>query len=223
MTPLPDVADVIRCNLHWTVGADTLAQNRLYLAYSGSSPDGTACAALATDIGDAIVTHCAAVYGAHVTLESVQITDLSSSSGGQASSAIASGEGTRSGNPLPSGAAALQNFNIARRYRGAKPKTFWPWLTSADLDTNNRFLQASADSCESAWAAFIGAFPFSSGGCNVNGHVNVSFYEGYTLGPASPGGYRKKIPTPRASAIVDTTSGGSFALMVGSQRRRNRH
>jgi hypothetical protein len=62
----------------------------------------------------------------------------------------------------------------------------------------------------------------SSGTTIITNHVNISYFHGYTLGPPKPGGFQPKIPTPRATPVVDIITSVSVPSLVGSQRRRNR-
>jgi hypothetical protein len=219
---LPSVPGVVRVQLGWKVGADLKAENVLHFRYTGSN----SAASLQTgaqDIATAIAADASvlSVMGSHVTFESCTLTDLSSMAEPHGVGAAA-GVGTRSGAALPSGAAALVNLLIPRRYKGGKPRSYMPWLTATDLDTNNRFLSASATACTAGYAALTSDITTDSGPVAITSQVNVGYFSGYTLGPAQPGGFRKKIPTPLVTPHVDTVTSTVTSLNVGSQRRRNR-
>ncbi len=113
---------------------------------------------------------------------------------------------------------------IARRYRGGKPRIYTPYLTQSDLANRSQWATASTTALTTAWLAFITAIKTHAlGSATVTGQVNVGYFSGYTLGPAGPGGYRTKIPTPLGTPHVDVITGTTTNLKPASQRRRNLH
>lgn len=212
----------MRCAIGWKVGADLAAENVLHFRYTGGAT-GADLAAGAGTIADAIAADSTlhAICGTHVAFESVTLTDLASMAA-PSGEGFGSGVGTRTGTPLPSGAAALVNLQIARRYKGGKPRSYMPWLTSADLDTSNHFTTGAAASVVTAYGNMITDITGNSGPVGITAQCNIGFFSGYTLGPAQPGGFRKKIPTPLGTPHNDLITGVMMSLNVGSQRRRNR-
>jgi hypothetical protein len=151
---------------------------------------------------------------------SVKVTDLSDPAGGVGISS-GSSTSTRSGGALPMGTALVMSYLIARKYRGGKPRTYFQWGTSADLNTQRAWGTSFTGACNTAMAAFTTAVNgFSSGGCSLSNPANVSYYQGFnTVGPDAQGRFRYP-PKLRTAPHVDVITGHVAQLTVGSQRRR---
>src|ERR1700688_1626092 len=127
----PLVPGVLRVIWKQTVGADVDVVTRLYFSYTGTAPSDATCLLLAEQFWLAWSNDLAPLAATAVVLESVDVIDLTSDTSGSAVYA-ASVAGTRSGGVLPGGVAPLVNYNIARRYRGGKPRSYWPFGVGGD-------------------------------------------------------------------------------------------
>jgi hypothetical protein len=126
---------------------------------------------------------------------------------------------------LTGAAAALVNGTIARRYRGGKPRTYWPWFTSTDLDTQQQWNTSAVTLFNTQWGDFMTAcLAISESGCTISESVNVSFYQGF-VSAENPITHRwRNLPTYRTGEIpVDPILSWTLNLKPGSQRRRNLH
>lgn len=223
MPALPSVANAIKARIQWFAGGDDFAMSNLHFKYSGGPPATADLVSIANGILAAATTHIAPLQDADTGANLVLLTDLSSPTGAQSTSTGAPYGGTRTGGVLPASACAVVSGKIARRYRGGKPRTYLPAGTATDLAASKVWESAFVTAVETDWTAFISAcLALSSGGTSLTNQINVSYYEGYTLGPASAGGFRKKIATPRAVPVVDVITSSKVLPTVGSQRRRNR-
>jgi hypothetical protein len=219
---LPTVADVVKIQLQWTVYGDPLATTTLYWGYSGGPPSSADCATLAAAIAAAATSGFESLAHVNIALDAVQVTDLSSMSGG-VNGAVATFTGSRSGGQLAPGSAVVANYGIARRYRGGKPRSYFPFGTSTDLSTAGLFDIGFVGDVLAGLTTFVGAVNgASAGSTTLTSQRNIGYYSGYTLGPASAGGYRKKIPTPLGVPHNDAILSRAASIFVGSQRRRNR-
>jgi len=221
---LPVVPNVIRHDLGLTCNSDTQGLVRLHWTYTGGAPTSADCAALASALAGQYSAHCAALMSADSGLNTTTVIDLSSLSGGNAivNTPVA---GTRGAAVLPGATASLINYTIARRYRGGKPRSYFPWGVQGDLATGTQWSAGYITAVNAAYAAFLaGCIGLTSGTTVLAHQCSVSYYAGYTLGPAAPGGFRKKIPTLRGGGpVVDVISAGTLNSKPGSQRRRNLH
>jgi hypothetical protein len=219
---LPAVANVVRVVLTWAVGADLTAENVLHFRYSGSA-SGADLASGAASIGTAIFGNSAiaGAMGTHVTCESITLTDLGSMAEPHGE-AVVGLPGTRTGAPLPSGAAFLVNLAIARRSRGGKGRSYMPFLTATDLDASNHFNSGGLADGTNGYLNLIESITSDSGPVGITVQCVIGYFSGYTLGPAAPGGFRKKIPTPLGAPHNDAVTSFTASARVGSQRRRNR-
>src|ERR1700732_3589281 len=106
MPALPNVPNVARVILKYTLGEDIDVINRLFRSWTGSAPSASDCTTFATTISGAWTAHMAALSPTDLVLKAVLVEDLSSSSGGvgESTGAVA---GTRAGATLPAGVAAV--------------------------------------------------------------------------------------------------------------------
>jgi hypothetical protein len=197
---------------------------RPFVRYTGAAPGGPDCIILAntymTDWGIILAPF------AHpdVTLESIEITDLTSPTSGQGSSTHAAIPGTETGSPLPAGAAVLANGAIGRRYRGGKNRGYWPLFTSSDLDTTLLWKPASVTAVATALDDYrIALASASSGGTVAAAVVNVSYFEFSVVVINPTTGRARNVPQRRLPGpLVNDVTAWVPSSRVASQRRRNK-
>jgi hypothetical protein len=218
MPALPTVPNVLKATLQWTVSSDVSVGTGLFFEYSGTAPDNSACLSLAATIFAAWALpedH----WDVDTSLVGVKVVDLSSLTGG-----VGEHAGTVVGaltSPLSGATALLVNYQLARRYRGGRPRSYLPWGDATKLGNRQTWDGSFISSCTTvvgnAFTACIGA---TAGGTTITNHVNVSYYEGFTV-QTNPGtGRAKNVPTLRSSPLVNTIAGFSVATRVANQRRR---
>jgi hypothetical protein len=216
--PLPDVP-CVRVRL---IGEDPNANDwgvRFYLSYSGSAPSGANCTTLAGDIATAWGAHLNSLLSANALFNEVDVLDIATDSGfsGQAAPATAGG---RSGTSLPAQVAANIEYGIARRYRGGKPRSYFPFGVDADMANVAQWTTDFVDEETTDIEAFFTAVEaLSVGSMGTLKHVNLSYYKGYT-NVEIPGQRARAIPTYRATALHDDITGYFPKRELSSQRRR---
>lgn len=220
MPALPTVANVLRADLQWTVGGDLDVITRLFFEYSGGPPNAADCVTLAA----AIYSHAAAMaslWESQTDLIGVRVTDLSSSTGGVGEhSQVTSGTGPTAS--MPGSVTALVNYVITRRYRGGKPRSYFPFGSETDIATRQTWAGTFVTSVNSALATFFAAVIGTvGGGTTITQHVNVSYYSGFTAVTNPITGRTKDIAKPRTTPIVDQILSFAMSSRPGSQRRRN--
>lgn len=221
MPALPDVSHVLKARLHWSDGGDPSVYNTLYFAYTGSEPDGSDCSNFATGICNAFGAMIAQ-WDDSTYLVGCEVTDLTGPTAGQGA-ATASFQGSGSGDLLAGGTALLVNYTIARRYRGGKPRNYFPWGTSATLNGKQSWTpDFVADVASELATAFSTILGLEYGGATISDHVNVSYYDGFTVSDPGGGKRARNIPTLRETPVVDTITGRVVSQTPASQRRRNR-
>jgi hypothetical protein len=222
MPPLPSVANGLKCDLGYSIGDDTHALTRLHFLSSGGPPSGATLGTLAVDIANDWSTDLRAIFSSAVALTSVTLTDISSTSGAQGAW-TGSQAGTRAGSAVPANVCVLMHHNIARRYRGGKPRSYVPFGVTGDLASPQTWGGAFTGNILTSWAAFIAhILAHVVSGYQLMSFVNVSYYSGFTNVPyGSPTKYRR-IPTLRAGGpITDQITSSTPESRVASQRRRN--
>lgn len=221
MPALPSVPGVLKCQLNFLVGSDPSALCRFFIHYSGTAPVSTDAAAFATILRTSWASQMSPFMVPPNALTSTFVEDLSSASGaiGTDSTTVV---GTDAGSPTPAQSALMIGFQIARRYRGGKPKIFLPIGDSANINTNGTWKAALLALVTPAWAQFM--TDVKAGGWTGAGtltHVNVSYYQGFTV-VTNPVTHRaRNVPTLRGAPVVDTVTGYATEATIANQRRRN--
>lgn len=193
--------------------------NRFFLGYSGSAPTVANCNSLASDIATAWQTDIASLVPAAWSLVEVDVLDIATDSGNSGNAAV-SYAGTRSGDALPAQCAANIEYNIARRYRGGKPRIYMPIGVMTDLQNQSEWSNSMVTSIEAGWNSFMSAVQaLTVGSMGTLTHVNLSYYKGFT-NIVNSSGRERAVPTYRAAALVDTVTGYAAKVQVSSQKRR---
>lgn len=147
--------------------------------------------------------------------------DLSSSTAAQGVySHTTNGGGSASENAAGS---ALINWQIARRYRGGKPKLFFPGLSEAAMNDQVHLTSScQGNLLATATALFSGTGPVISltypniGNLHL---VNVSMFSGFD-NYTKPSGREASRPRLRSVPVVDIIFNAHVPLKVATQRRR---
>lgn len=222
MPALPPVPQVLQVLLHQGIGSDEEAITKLHFKYTGGPPDNAALNAVASDITSLYTSHLAALAPTNGGLLGVTVTDLTSSTSAQGSDATLV-NGTRTGGDLSSATAVLVNYGIARRYRGGKPRSYFPFFTATDMSAVTAWVSGSVTAAQTGVSAFLTAIEaLTSGSTALGSQVNVSYFEGFTTF-TTPSGRVKNLSKVRTTPVVDSIVSVSVNPKPASQRRRNLH
>lgn len=219
MPALPSPGNIIRIQMLHHLGADLAAGSRIYLAYSGGTPNSAYLANLANQTQTDYGTYLAALLSSAFAMNECIALDLSSSGGaeGLSSSVV---NGTRTGTYMTAGQCVVLNFEIVRKYRGGRPRIYMPWGVQGDLATTQAWSTTFTTAINTAWGNFMTALlSYSSGGITLNQHVSVGYYGGFTNYTGS-GGRAKVRANVLSTPHVDNVTTHSARQVVGSQRRR---
>jgi hypothetical protein len=220
MPPLPNAGKVIRCDLFFTVGANTRVRDRIFFSYAGAGPAVADLNTLAGTISAAWNTNMAPQVNTGVTLTGITLTDLASASGAQVVTSQAR-VGTLVGTAMTAATAMVIKFKVARRYRGGHPRFYLPGRVIADLATSVQWAAGSVTNVVTAWTAFIAACVLAPPApIGVMTHANVSYFLGFT-NTTFPTGRTRAVPRLRAVPVVDAVTSYSGNQQIGSQRRRS--
>lgn len=221
MPALPNVNMCLRFHLKHTLGADVDVLPRWFMTYTGTAPTPAELNTLAGAVGGAWNTNLASLAATTVTATECTIEDLSAPTA-STGSATFSHAGTRSGGQLPAASCVVINYGISRRYRGGKPRTYWPFGTDTDIQTAQLWTSTFVSACVSGVSAFMFAIVgdvWSGGGTLTQ--VNCSFYSGFTVVTSPTTGRARNVPKLRTSVTPDVIQTISGLQTIGSQRRRN--
>lgn len=219
--PLPPTpTPVLAIRLGWFIGADLTSGSTIHFAYSGAPASVAACTAIAVHVSTEAFDDVQELLGADNGLTGVEVTDLSVASGSRGEN-LFSVTGTLGGGPISAATAFLINYQVSRRYRGGKPRTYAPFGTATSVSTPDVWTSAFVDTVTTGWNAFIAAISgFAADSVTIDEQVSVSYFEGFTEVPyGTPTKYRRT-PTPRAVPVVDPILSTSYNPRLSNQRRR---
>lgn len=219
MPALPDAPQVLRIRYGFTIGEDTRASVRQYYQYTGAAPSVGDLNAFAAGVFTEVGTVIAPVMTADRVNTEVVVTDLTSATSAEGLS-VGTNTGTRVGTELPAATCLLQSLEIARRYRGGHPRTYWPFGAEADLNDPQTWTDTFVGVATGALGdldGFVGANP--PAGVTGLVPVNVSYYKGFTVFLGTTGRARN-VSTPRAAAVIDPVVGTLVRTGIAIIRRR---
>ena len=225
MPALVDQPGVLRIKHYFSVGADLNVSTSLYFKYSGTAPSDADCAAIASEARSCWNN----AWLGHLSSARAQLgascQDLTTPSSGFGESLITS-VGGGSAEDLAASTCLLVNYHIARRYRGGKPRSYWPTNIAVDLSTPHTWDTGVLATMTGEWqTSYLDVLVgFVQGGTTIGPQVSVSYYSGFTTPPVAPGHRAKNVSTPRAVAITpDLILGFTLNPKPGTQRRRQLH
>jgi hypothetical protein len=221
MPALPNVTDVLRVELKWSIGSDTSIFTRLHFSFAGTGPTPTDCLTIAGDIGTSWVSDLKPLVFTGNELTSIRVTDLTTSSAGDATLPVTD-NGSRTGSFLPAGACLLGNYEISRRYRGGKPRSYWPFGVQGDMQTGQTWTTSFQSAATTGVVNFFAAVSLITwGSSNITGPVNVSYYDGFTVVTDPVTGRARNKPKPRTTPLVDPINAETVNPVIAYQRRRS--
>jgi len=216
--PLPD-SPCVRVKLDYTQTDGFLAGSRFFLGYGGSAPTAGNCSTLATDIASLWSSHLASWVSEEWSLTEVDVLDIASLSG-SSGQWTGSDAGSSSGTGLPAQSATNVEFDIARRYRGGKPRMYLPCPSNGYQLDPAHYTSAFVTAVSGAFETFFTDIEaLSIGAMGALQHVNVSYYSGFT-NVTNSSGRTRAAPKYRASALVEPVNGYACKAVIGSQRKR---
>lgn len=218
MPPLPVVAGVARYDFLQKVGDDLHVLNRIFM----SCTSGFTFAAAALEAGHAATAWGSTIAGwqtTDVALEEVTVTDLNSMSGavGSVGSTVVGGQTPPA---VPGSVALVVDHQIARRYRGGKPKTFVAGVRAQFLHNEQEWDGTFIAGTGATWDAFI-ADIVTGTHIAATEQVSVSYYEGFTVVISPTTGRARNVAKLRVGGpVTDPILASNGNVRPGSQRRR---
>jgi len=204
MPARPPVPGVIRVELLWTQSGSPCA-NIFHVAYTGGPPVATDLSSLAGAIQYAVFANIGSALPASTISTECICTDIATDSG-EVGSVSPADPGTNATAAISAGSAFLTDWQIARRYRGGKPRTYWPAPAIGELLSATQFTDTCVglvnEACTALSAAAAGG---SHGSFTAVGLVCVSYVDG---------------GSPRVDPLVEPVLSFVNGSVIRSQRRR---
>jgi hypothetical protein len=220
--------NTIRVDFNHTEGGDPGLANRTFWHYTGAAPSNGDLSTLAGLVAGYWNSAIAPLAVSAVNLIEIVCTDLTSPTAGRGTW-TGSHAGTSAAFPLPDNSCVCLNFQIARRYRGGKPRMYAPWGGTSNVAADYRtWLPAFQTSVNTAWTTFANDLnSLAFGGTTLQNQVNVSYYSGVDPPHTLDSGRVKQSSKVRSAAdgnviLPDSIVGHTCNKFIGSQRRRIR-
>jgi hypothetical protein len=125
------------------------------------------------------------------------------------------------GASLTANDCVLRDLLIARRYRGGKPRQYWPFGVITDLQTAQVWLNAFVTACTTGFTNHTaGMTGLTWPGGQLQTEVNVSYYQGFKVVTSPTTGRARNVPTPRSTPLIDAATGSRINQRIATQRRR---
>jgi hypothetical protein len=222
MPALPNVPGVLAVDFDFSVGQDLLAKVKRHYTYTGGPPSVADCNTIATDFLSLVSAFLLAMMHPSRSIEYVTVTDLTSPTSHQGANANHQ-VGTRTGADLGASVCLLENLVIGRRYRGGKPRSYWPFGTDTDLAASQVWSNTFQGLVAAALSLYdAGALAITSGSTNIAAPCSVSYYQGFTPVTNPITGRTRDVPTLRAGPLTpDIITSTRISPNLASQRRRN--
>lgn len=220
MPALPNVPKVLRVALSGRKDAPSVWLTRFFVQYTGTAPSNADLAAFDTALDTAYNTNVKPQCDTSTILAQIETIDLTSPTSAVDIKAV-NRVGTRTGVIIPAMICAVQSYQIGRRYRGGHPRGYWPLGSISDTGPDTSWAPASITNFDNALDAFFTAVMAAGWtGAGTLSHVNVSFYNGFTV-ITNPVTHRaRNVPTLRVAPVVDQVTGTGVRASYGTQRRR---
>lgn len=221
MPALPSVPNALKAGFIFGQSAgEALGKVALHFAYTGGTPDVAAVAAIATAMQASLGTHVAPLTPSSIDWSATEVTDLSSPTGASSFDHDTAHPGTRSGNTPPLSVCVLTLYDIARRYRGGHPRSYWPLGTEADFGTILNWSGSFITAVDAGISAHINACLAATGGTtSLTNLINISYFHG-SVPFTEPSGRVRNIAQLRATPVVDVISYKFARDFYASQRKR---
>jgi len=209
----------LRIRLDYII-SEALGGSRFYVTFTGTRPSGATCNLIATAVSTAWADWIKPMVGDANALKGVDVLDITDAMGafGVDSTEVI---GSRAGETVPNQVAANTEFDIGRRYRGGKPRIFWPAGVYADEIDDAHWTGAFVTAMNAATVGFFGAVEaISEAGTILSQHINLSFYYRFDNVTNSSGRTRAAPRYRVGTCVADPVTGYATKTVLGSQRRR---
>jgi hypothetical protein len=218
---LPNAPRVLRVACSGTSGGGEVWLTRFFVQYQASAPTPANVVTFCNGVITSWSTHLSSVLTPNKTLTAVETTDLTSPTNSQAL-VDTDNPGTRTGAWLPPAVCAVASYQVDRRYRGGHPRGYFPSGSETDIDTNGQWDPLFVtDHTLAVRNFFTDVLAINWGTSEGLQHVNVSYYQGFTVVIDPVTGRARNVPKLRSGGpSIDTVVGVSTRPIIGTQRRR---
>lgn len=221
MAALPATPEpVIRLKFYHSIDSALLLGNHVDVFYSGSAPSSVDLSVIAADVATAWGANLKGLLSSSGLLAKVGAIDLANP-GTVEGEAVVSIAGTRAGNIPTLASALVQVFHPAVRYRGSRPKTFWPFGTVNDVSGANTWTSGFTTTAAADLDAFLEELlGVTSGEATLSAPAYVKYYHKSTVVVNPTTGRARNVPTVLTPPQVYDVISWSLQTQLGSQRKR---
>lgn len=220
-TPLPTPSGVVHIRFLHNLAGPTLYGTAVDWAYTGGPPTTGTLSSIASLARTAYNGNLDALLPEAWSLHETRVTDLANPDTVEGIDTTVVTGGRAGTSALDSKCAVLIYFPD-RRYRGSRPKGFFPWGVDGDLGSGKTWSGAFQTEVNGDWANFRTALDGQAvAGTTLTNHVSVSYItEPYHVVTSPTTGRARNVGTPRNPPLVMPILTTSLSAKVGTQRRR---
>lgn len=220
MPALPDVPATLRVACSGLINASSPFLTRFYVEYTGTAPTTAQLTTFNGVVSGLITSGLINEFTADRVFHQIESIDLTSPTSAVSTTAVTI-TGTRTGTALPAAVCFVGSYEVARRYRGGHPRGYWPFGNAADVTTPTTWSAGVVTGFTSALNTFFtGVVGAGWSGAGTLSHVNVSYYEGFTVVTNPITGRARNVPTTRSAPLIDPVTTVVGRSSIGTQRRR---
>jgi hypothetical protein len=221
--PLPTPSGVIHFRCLHDLASLPLYGAAFDVAYTGTAPTTADLEAFAEACNTYYESHLIGLLPEAWSLAEVICTDAAhpTTVEGIYSTPIS---GTRSGVSALDSKSACVIYFPDKRYRGSRPKGFWPWGVDGDLGSGKTWGADFIAAVNTAFAAFMNELvTTTSGGTSLDRQVSISYIgPPYSIITNPTTGRGRNVGTQKDPPEVITVLSVGLSATVGTQRRRLR-
>lgn len=219
MPPLPAVASAIRITLFADVGGKQDQGCRVFYRYTGGPPNAANLGAIGTTFGAQVAAQFPPLAADVFSYTNVEVLDLSANDAAVTTTPISVAGGANY--PVSPDTCVVSSYQVAARYRGGHPRTYWPLGNGNVISPNGEWEDSYVTSCQNAIGSVVASVVgLNEGSTTIAAHIAVSYYQGFTS-VEDPITHRwRNVPTLRSTPQQHDVTGITVRSYVGSQRRR---
>lgn len=220
-SPRLPVARVFKVEFNFEFSSDTFGSNITHWAYSyggSGNPTQGEVNAVAGIFSNAFDGRVMTAVNSDITHTTTVVTPLDAPDTlvGTSTGNVA---GSISGATTPASCSVLASYTIGTRWRGGRPKNYWPSMSGAQLQDPSLWHADDLSAYSTSYGEFVGDVVGNGNGAVVIGAQGmVSYVESVVSGspPVSTPGVLRDPP------VFFPFTSTTFRALIGSQRRRIR-
>lgn len=221
MPAMKDVANTLRLDIGFTLNG-VPSGTRMFFTYDNTAaPTTSFCNAVNASAKSVLASTFKPLWHTSTSVVMIKTTDLSSHTAAYAQDNSTT-PGSAAGSAAPANAAVQINYLINNRYRGGKPRGFWPGGLVTQFQDAQHWQSSFVTSYQTAINNLIVAVIATVGPPTITGQCAVHYFKGHVANPNPTTWSAVNVPAPLAIPTTDRVVTPLVMSLIGSQRGRLR-